>query len=229
MNKAIAFASGIGIGGGLMYLFDPDRGRRRRSLIRDKAAGAVRDVDDAINKSARDIGNRAKGVMAEARSLFSFGEIPDEILVTRVQAKIGRLVSHPHAIEVSVDDGEVTLRGPVLSSEADTLVRGVSIMRGVTGVRNRLEAHDRAEDVPGLQGRTRRTGPRPDVLQANWSPATRLIMGTVGGALAVYGITHRNVLGAGAGAVGAGLLARGITNQKMAYLPRLERVLRRAA
>ncbi len=206
-----------------MYFFDPDRGRKRRTLVKDKAVSAVRDVDDAINKTSRDIRNRARGVVAEVRSLVSMEEIPDDILQARVESKIGRLVSHPHAIEVAADEGEITLGGPVLANEVERLVRGVSAMRGVSSVRNRLEVHQRAEDVPALQGGYLRSGRRLDVLQPNWSPATRFIMGAAGGALAVYGLTHRNLLGAGASAIGAGLIARGISNREMTRLFRLAR------
>lgn len=223
MNKAVAFTSGIGLGSGLMYFFDPDRGRRRRALVRDKTTGVVRDTSDVIRKASLDIKNRAKGIVAEARSLVTRQEIPDDILQARVQTKLGRLVSHPHAVEVTADDGEITLRGAVLASEVEQLVRGISSMRGVVGVRNRLEVHQRAEDVPALQGGRRRTGSRPDILQAAWSPATRLIAGAAGGALAAYGLTHRGAWGAGATAMGAALLTRGISNKEMTRLFKTER------
>ena len=35
MNKAVAFDRGAGLGAALMYIFDPDRGERRRALISD--------------------------------------------------------------------------------------------------------------------------------------------------------------------------------------------------
>ncbi len=74
-----------------------------------------------------------------------------------------------------------------------------------------------------MQGGHLRPGRGPDVLQPNWSPATRLIMGAAGGALAVYGMRHRNLLGAGASAIGAALIARGISNKEISRLIKLER------
>ncbi len=56
---------GIGIGAGLMYLLDPERGRKRRALLRDKAVALSNDASDAIGKTSRDLGNRAQGVVAE--------------------------------------------------------------------------------------------------------------------------------------------------------------------
>src|SRR5438067_8044488 len=37
MNKALTLLMGFGMGMGLMFLLDPDRGRRRRALMRDQA------------------------------------------------------------------------------------------------------------------------------------------------------------------------------------------------
>ena len=38
MNRNLLLLGGIGLGAGLMYIFDPDRGRRRRATARDAAA-----------------------------------------------------------------------------------------------------------------------------------------------------------------------------------------------
>jgi hypothetical protein len=214
MDKPLAIVTGIAIGGGLMYLFDPDCGKRRRVLIRDKTVSTVREVDDAISKASRDLSNRARGFIAEARSLVSSEEIPDDVLKARVETKIGRLATHHHGIDVESDDGNITLRGPVLSSEVQALIRGVSAMSGVRSVCNRLEVHETAEDIPGLQGMPRRPGRRAELFQPNLPPGTRLIVAVAAGALALYGATHRNWLGAGATALGIALLARGIANSE---------------
>jgi hypothetical protein len=54
-----------------MYLFDPNGGRRRRALIRDKAVGLTNDAREAIDKKTRDLGNRAQGLMHEAKSMVT--------------------------------------------------------------------------------------------------------------------------------------------------------------
>jgi hypothetical protein len=71
MNRIFAVLGGIGVGAALMYLFDPNGGRRRRALIRDKAVGIRNDVTDAIEGKARDLSNRAKGAVHEAKSLIA--------------------------------------------------------------------------------------------------------------------------------------------------------------
>jgi hypothetical protein len=58
----LAGLAGFGLGALAMFLLDPDSGRRRRSLVRDKATGAVNDVAKAAGSTARDLQNRAKGL-----------------------------------------------------------------------------------------------------------------------------------------------------------------------
>jgi uncharacterized membrane protein len=55
-------------------------------------------------------------------------------------------------------------------------------------------------------------GDRADVLQANWAPATRVIVGTAGAALAAAGAFRRDVPGIPAMLIGSGLFARAVTN-----------------
>jgi len=58
----LAGLAGFGIGALAMFLLDPDSGRRRRTLAREKAVGAVNDVSDAASGKARDLQNRARGL-----------------------------------------------------------------------------------------------------------------------------------------------------------------------
>jgi hypothetical protein len=51
----------VGIGAGLMCIFDPDRGRRRRALVWDQMIHALNEIDDAIGAVSDDLGNRARG------------------------------------------------------------------------------------------------------------------------------------------------------------------------
>lgn len=59
---------GVAAGAALMYFLDPDRGRTRRALLRDKVVGLSNDLGDAAAGTARDLRNRAQGVIAEAGS-----------------------------------------------------------------------------------------------------------------------------------------------------------------
>ncbi len=218
MNKGLLLIGGMGLGAGLMYLFDPDRGNRRRALIRDQVISALSQTDDVIGKTSRDLSNRAYGLMAEARSLLTSEEVPDEVLVERVRAKMGRYVSHPHAIGVTASQGRVTLSGPILKDKVDQLISAVSSVRSVKGVENRLEVHEHRDHMPALQGGVRRPGEKFELMQANWTPAARFLVGAAGGALAFYGVRRRDMLGGTLGISGLSMLTRAITNIEMKRL-----------
>lgn len=212
MNRGLIWISGLGLGAGLMYLLDPDRGRRRRTLLRDRAVRAVNRFGHFLDATARDVSHRAQGLAAEACSLFTSEEVPDEVLVERVRSRMGRVVSHPHTIGVTARAGRVTLSGPILADEVDDLLCCVSAVQGVKGVENWLEVHDRAGNVPELQGAGRRPGSLIDFAQANWSPATRLLAGTVGCGLMANCLARRTPLAALLGTAGFALFLRGLTN-----------------
>jgi uncharacterized membrane protein len=211
-------AGGIGLGAALMYMLDPDRGSRRRVLVRDKLASAANAMPKAIGVTARDLSNRAEGLASQVTSLFSSKEVPDEVLVERVRSKMGRVVSHPHAIQVKADHGRVTLSGPILAREVDDLLATVSLVTSVTDVDNQLEAHEQADNLPSLQGEGTRSGYRFELMQENWSPTARVLAGVAGGALAAYGLSRRDAVSLALGAVGIGLLTRGVTNMEMKRL-----------
>jgi uncharacterized membrane protein len=209
---------GMMLGAGLMYYLDPDRGRRRRSMLRDQVVHLLHRADDAVETAGRDLGNRTLGLAAEAVSRVRPDDASDPVIQARVRSALGRLVSHPGSVEVSVVDGEVILGGPVLADELDALMAGVRAVRGVRGVFNDLQVHEEPGDVPGLQGERRPPQSRIDVLQENWSPATRMIMGVVGGAMALRALRGRSILDPVAGVVGLGMLSRSVTNLEMRRL-----------
>jgi hypothetical protein len=209
MNKALTFGAGLVLGTGLMYLLDPDRGRRRRALLRDKGAWALRKTGDCIEVTAHDLRNRAQGIT----HIHSSSEpVDDRIVAERVRSKLGRVVAHPGAIEVNALNGAVTLSGPILVEEMSELLKCVNGVRGVKQVINNLEAHEQADNHPALQGGRERQGAHFEFFQENWSPAARVLAGAAGASLAAYGGVRRDALGAGLGTAGLLLLTRGITN-----------------
>jgi uncharacterized membrane protein/osmotically-inducible protein OsmY len=204
--------SGVALGAALMFLLDPSRGRRRRARLRDQMAHAVRVARDSAGKTSRDAAQRMRGLAARAHGLLRQKPVDDDVLVERVRAKLGRHVSHPHAVEVSASDGVVTLRGPILQHEQKPLLHAIERVPGVREVIDALEPHKQPGNIPSLQGGRRPAGSRPDVLQRCWSPATRLVAGSGGALLAAYGLTRRDVPGWLAGIAGLALVARAATN-----------------
>ena len=223
MNKGLAFGSGLGLGTAAMFLLDPDRGKRRRALIRDKVVWATRKTGEGLDAAAKDLSNRAHGIASEVQSKFHSDPVDDDVLVNRVRAKLGRVVTHPGAIEVAAQNGSVTLAGPILEAEAPQLLKSVEGVRGVQEVHNQLELHTESDQHPALQGGKQRPRQRIEFFQENWSPAARLIAGAAGASLAAYGGVRRNAVGAGLGAVGLLLLARGVTNVGLKQMAGFER------
>jgi hypothetical protein len=218
MNKGLTFGAGLGLGTGIMFLLDPDRGRRRRALVRDKVVWAGRKTAEGMKVTAHDLRNRTQGIITGIESLVSSEPPEDSVLIERVRSKLGRTVSHPRALEVTAQNGVVWVKGPILAKEVDELLTTVKHIPGVNDVVNDLEVHEEADNHPALQGGRKRRGDRFEFMQENWSPAARFVAGAAGASLAVYGGTRRDALGAGLGAAGLLLLTRGITNTEFKRL-----------
>ena len=213
-----AMLTGLGIGFGLMYFLDPERGRRRRALVRDQVTHGARITRDAAGATRRDMSHRASGTVAALRGRFRQGTVDDAVLVEPVRTRMGRTLSHPHAVNVVAHDGVVTLRGPILQHEVKPLLKAVAKVAGVRDVVNELEEHKEAGDIPSLQGGSTPAEPQMDFLQRNWAPTTRVMAGTSGVALAAYGASRQTIPGALLAAAGVGLLARSATNVEIRRL-----------
>lgn len=150
---------GLGLGAALMYVLDPERGKGRRLLVRDKALRAARKAGERLDARSRDWRNRARGVAAEVEAMTRREDVPDPVLEERVRAEIGRIVSTPGAIDVSVIARTATLSGPVLASHVDELLARVRRVRGIEDVENRLAVYETPEDVPAPPGGRNRWSP----------------------------------------------------------------------
>jgi len=138
---------GAGIGAGLMYLLDPERGRRRRALIRERTGSVARDAQRAAGRVTRDLENRVQGQAAQARQRRQ-EPVNDDVLMARVRAKLGRLISHPHQVEVTARHGAVTLTGQVAPEETGRLISRIERVPGVKSVENRLNEASPAPAAP---------------------------------------------------------------------------------
>jgi hypothetical protein len=86
---------GIGLGAVLAFITDPGAGRRRRALARDQFVRASRKTRDAVDATARDVANRASGIIAAGRRRWADEKVDDRRLRERVRARLGRATSHP--------------------------------------------------------------------------------------------------------------------------------------
>jgi len=62
----ITLLAGFGAGIALMYFLDPERGRSRRNLLRDKVTAWARQTTDTARGTMRDLSNRAQGAAHNA-------------------------------------------------------------------------------------------------------------------------------------------------------------------
>jgi osmotically-inducible protein OsmY len=212
MPRRAELLTGFGLGLGLVFLLDPQRGARRRAMLRDAAMRAMQSAGGAAETVARDMRNRAAGTAAELAARMRDDDADDRTVAERVRAKLGRVVSHPHAVRVTASKGIVTLTGPILQAEVPRLIHTVERVRGVRDVINQLDEHRHAAHIPSLQGGSVRSGMQADIFQRHWAPATRFIAAASGMSLAMLGAQRRGISGKLLIAGGLSLLARAGTN-----------------
>ena len=110
------FALAAAVGAAIAYFFDPQSGRRRRALARDRSAGFFR-------RAFRRLGRVQRGVQAEAYGLSQKAQhlreepkpTPDDAtLAQKVQTEIFRDADVPKGqININAENGTVVLRGEV--------------------------------------------------------------------------------------------------------------------
>lgn len=133
---------GAAAGAGVMYLCDPNRGKARRSQLRQKGASAVRLAGRKLFRKSGDWLHRAAGALAQAHSSLQANAEPvdDVILAQRVRSHLGHIARHANAIRTEVSDGVVALRGPIALERKRAVIDGVLSIPGVKGVRDLLIA-----------------------------------------------------------------------------------------
>jgi uncharacterized membrane protein len=209
---------GVGLGAALMYWADPRSGRSRRAHVWEKALHGAHGARHAIEVVARDMAHRARGLLYKFRGRLHEEEVDDVTLEARVRSALGRVCSHPGAIQVTCRQGRVRLKGPLLASEVKQVLARVRHVRGVHEIDDALEAHPESGRQPDLQGGVGRPGDRPELLQHHWSPTARFLVGLGSLGLIAYGLTRRGVLRPGLGVAGLLLGLRSLTNLELKRL-----------
>jgi BON domain-containing protein len=93
-------------------------------------------------------------VLAEAQGALEGSLEDDDAVAERVRARLDRTLARPDTVEVSVENGVVTLGGSVAAAEFDRLISAVLGVRGVRDVNDRLDVRPTAngtrdfEDTP---------------------------------------------------------------------------------
>jgi hypothetical protein len=136
-REITTLAAGVGLGAGLMYFLDPDRGARRRTHARNQlmqASHAVRETSQA-----------------QLRPLWQAQEeIEDGVLAERARAILGQVATHANALALEVSKGVVTVSGPVLRKEIRRTIKALTRVPGVQRVVSALEPHPVPRRMPAL-------------------------------------------------------------------------------
>jgi hypothetical protein len=142
MNALMKTLALVAAGAAAMYYLDPETGRRRRALVRDKGAAAGRDLKDSARATGRHASNKMRGAVAKVESGMDDAPVTDELLQAQIRSKLGRTVERPGDVEVEVNDGHVVLSGSASAGEVDSLARTVAGMQGVSDVENRISGNE---------------------------------------------------------------------------------------
>jgi len=202
---------GVATGAAALYFFDRECGQHRRSVFARKAQRLGREIAKGAELSIRDAEHRITGLATHAWTSMVRPPLDDRVHEERVRARMGRIVEHPHNIHVAADDGVITLWGEATEHDARRLVHAVSAMPGVREVQNHLEFRE-----PGAAGK------EADAFEharhgtlLRWSPAKRLLAGSVGAAASIYGWKRKNKLGFLMELLGGALVARSMSRKNV--------------
>jgi osmotically-inducible protein OsmY len=144
MKLYVLFAAA---GAALAYFFDPQSGRRRRHVARDKAVSLFRRKG---RHAARAVAAETRALSMKARHVREANKPQpnDATLVQKVESEVFRDPSIPKGrINVNAENGVVFLRGEVDSPELiKSLEHATQEVKGVRGVENLLRL------TPGATG-----------------------------------------------------------------------------
>jgi hypothetical protein len=218
-KSTIAGISGLAVAVPLMYLLDPDNGRRRRAALGAQCNKAMSQIKTRAQETGSGLSSRYQGAAARAKSWLSSRERPDAALASTVRMNLRRAVPPLTGVGVIAHHGEIILHGDVLAQEHDRVVHLVRSVPGVLKVSDHLSSvANIAPQTLGPRVREGLAAVRDSLIEPHWSRPTRVCNGTVGLALLGFAARHRNAYGGVAAVAGATLLARSIFNQPLRRL-----------
>jgi uncharacterized membrane protein len=210
---------GIGLTACASYFLDSTSGQRRRTMVRDR----VKDAAAAVSKGTRSAGHtvadraqwltgRAKSATARAKSAFAQDTTSDAAVARRVRTAVRHAASRPAVIGVVSHEGRIILHGDVLPHEHEQVVHAVRGVSGVINVTDHLTERGGIEEPHAPRGF--------DLRQEHWSPAARVLLGSMGSALVAAAIRQRSPLAVLGAVVAVPLLLRSVTNKPLKRLGR---------
>ena len=132
----------LGLGALLAYFFDPDNGRRRRAMARDRIPAFFRRMSTSAERTGGAVAAKAGGMKRKATHLKEEEKPqPDDVTLARkVETEIFRDADVPKGqINVNAENGKIVLRGEVEKPELiKDLEQKTKKVQGVTEVENLL-------------------------------------------------------------------------------------------
>jgi hypothetical protein len=138
MRKVTKLASLLAVGAAIEYFFDPQNGRRRRAVARDRWGAAMRRTGQEATRKTRYYAGKREGIK-HAFTSSERDEFPNDVtLQHKIESEVLR--NFPKGgVNVNVEEGIAVLRGtldrPEQINELIEAVRGVD---GVVDVRSLL-------------------------------------------------------------------------------------------
>jgi osmotically-inducible protein OsmY len=135
------------LGAALAYFFDPEAGRRRRAMARDRALGFFRQRGRQASRLGTAASAHAYGVKQKATHLREEPkDFDDQTLKAKIETELFRPEDAPKGqVNINVENGVVYLRGEVERPEiVNDLEAKVRKVQGVREVENLLH-------LPGVE------------------------------------------------------------------------------
>ena len=149
-RPTVSLLGGVAIGAGLVYLLDFDRGLSRRAHLRT----GLRKFGEIVDRTVRDVRKRLHAVpLQQAARVFLVPRqpVPDWVVAERTRVETWRTLAHPDSVQISVLDGRVTLWGPVLVGEPETLRRRLLKIPGIRQLELQLTMREESAAARELQ------------------------------------------------------------------------------
>lgn len=143
MSRLLRLAAAVGAGAVAMYLLDPDRGHRRRNMLRDRGRARVRRICRQTNRLLRrqvmDCEHRMEGAMVRALGGGKYYPDSDVDLREHLRQVIAGMAFVTKDVNVELVKGVTTLRGQLDTAyEQQRLVTAIEEVAGVKEVRSYL-------------------------------------------------------------------------------------------
>jgi osmotically-inducible protein OsmY len=132
----------VGLGALIAYFFDPENGRSRRALARDRIPALFRRRSERLERAGRSVSAEAYGAKQKAKHLKEEEKPqPDDVTLARkVETEIFRDADVPKGqINVNAEKGKIVLRGEVEEPQLiKDLEKRTKKVQGVREVENLL-------------------------------------------------------------------------------------------